>query len=683
MPITIPFSCCFLWCNAPRFRLAAAVAALSLLAPLSASRAETFTLEEATIDQIQKAMAAGALSSVEMTSMYLNRIAVYDQNGIRLNSVPVVNPQVFAEALAADEQRATAGAASLLHGVPCVVKDSFNVAGLPTSLSVRAFRNLVTPADAFVVARLKEAKSVILGKANLDTVASDASGLSEAFGPCLNPYNPAYSPGGSSSGSAVSVAANLVAFSLGGDTGGSIRWPADANSLVGLKTSLGVVSPAGTAPLEPDRDVLGPLARTTADAASIMDVIEKFDPANPWNPFTPPLAEVRPQPYATILKQRPLAGKRFGVPANFRDLYDGAFVLDPEVAAIFEAALDRLRSLGATVVELGNTPAYQIWEFASPFGEQTWMENYDAIWPSDEERNQWVAYYWNDFFTTLGTTYLDVVDEIPTTGYQSVEVKAALSDVLTNGAALSFTASPAFADFRFVIEDIRQKHLEDWMTTNQVDALVGPGVTGPLPAFPPDTLPVDTGDFYTELVTGYHEVNQFGLPGVTVPMGFLENGASTTLQIVTRKYADAEALAYAYAFEQATNARRPPALTPPLPGETIEYSTATPPSSRPEVSAPAVRVSASAKVTGKGRKATLVLSGRAVDASGVASLKVYVNGKKVSAKRARNWKATLKLSALRQLVRGDAKTVNVQVVARDIYGNTSVATKTVKLPKDA
>ena len=212
------------------------------------------------------------------------------------------------------------------------------------------------------------------------------------------------------------------------------------------------------------------------------------------------------------------------------------------------------------------------------------------------------------------------------------------------------------------------------MTSNEIDAFIWP-------TLPFEAVRSDDSFGNSPLPTA----NRLGLPEVSVPAGgFQDDGVpGMNLSFVGSPFSEFELLGYAYAFEVATKYRRVPTLTPALPGETIEYSTATPPATRPELAPPTLRVAGKSNVNGQGSKATVVLSGTAVDASGLASLKVYVNGKKVSAKRARNWRATLKLNALDRLTPAGAKTVAVMVVAKDVYGNTSVAHKRVKLPKNA
>ena len=680
--------------------------------PFSTLRAATFTLEEATIEQIQAAMKAGALSSVELNSMYLNRIAVYDQTGLRvdapdlaadsaakldggkLNSVAAINPLVFSEAQTSDERRARGLSRGSLEGIPVLLKDSTNTVGIPTTVGLAAFLPAAPIEDAEVVKAFRAAGAVIQGKANMDSLAWGDGYGSTSFGFVFNPYNRRATTGGSSTGSAVALAANLTVLATGGDTGCSIRTPAAFVNVVGVTPSKNLVPKRGTFAARPNRDVIGPMARTVADVAHAMDAIAVDDPLAIEAAYFPAASAVRPPSYSERLDAKALAGKLVGLPKPYigKDA-TGEFSncpLLPDVQARFDEAVLALQRAGATVVEI-DWPFIHNWYQDTPAGVDNGFDAFfaNAGFTSDEffiAYDNIAAFYINASTLALNLPGITSFAEVDSTDPLGGETWAFYKGILRGeepGYASGDYATNNFNRWFSLLAQFRQRDITAVMTAAGVDLVAFPttqyaGFSDY--SFSSDYWSLNGGQWNC---AGVDEVNWFGMPQVVVPMGETTEGNPTGLTLMTKEpYTEDQMLAFAYAFEQASKFRRAPALTPPLPGETIEYSTATPPSSRPEVSAPAVRVSASAKVTGKGRKATLVLSGRAVDASGVASLKVYVNGKKVSAKRARNWKATLKLSALRQLVRGDAKTVNVQVVARDIYGNTSVATKTVKLPKD-
>jgi amidase len=198
------------------------------------------SLTDASLADLQAALRSGATSSVELTVLHLNRILAYDRRGPKLNAVPVLNLRALEEAARADALRGLGVELSPLHGIPFVVKDSYNVVGLPTSVGLAAWKNLRPTSDAVVVTQMRRAGAVLLGKTNLDTFAADSQGVSQAFGAVRNPYGAA-AVGGSSAGSAVAVAAHLAPVAFGGDTAGSLRMPASRNNVVSLRPTLGLI----------------------------------------------------------------------------------------------------------------------------------------------------------------------------------------------------------------------------------------------------------------------------------------------------------------------------------------------------------------------------------------------------------------------------------------------------------
>ena len=297
-----------------------AVAAILLLAgvalpvePLRAAEA-TFNLETATLDDLQQAFDSGAISSVQLVTIYLNRRDLYDQAGIKLNSVVQINPSVMAEAEAADQRRAAGQKIGPLDGVPFVTKDSYNSVGISTTGGVNAWKDIFPTSDNFVVARLKQAGAILLGHANMDTFANSATNtVSDAFGATLNAYTLGV-PAGSSGGPAVATASNMAFFGFGGETGGSIRNPSDRGGIVGFKVGVGTVSVGGVLALVPDRDVIGPMARYTKDEATIMEVASVQDPQDIWSSVVNYIPG-RPRANGFLAKQETtkLQGRKFGV----------------------------------------------------------------------------------------------------------------------------------------------------------------------------------------------------------------------------------------------------------------------------------------------------------------------------------------------------------------------------------
>jgi len=247
--------------------------------------AGSFPFEEATIAELQAAMAAGRLSSRRLTQAYLRRIRRIDLSGIQLNSVIEVNPDAVEVAAALDAERRQGKVRGPLHGIPILVKDNFDTRDkMETTAGSLALVGAEVPRDAFVVRRLRRAGAVILGKANLSEWANfrstqSSSGWSGRAGQCLSPYVLDHNPCGSSSGSGAAVAANLAAASLGTETDGSIVCPSSHNSLVGIKPTLGLTSRSGVVPIAHSQDVTGPMARTVADAATVLGALTGSTPA--------------------------------------------------------------------------------------------------------------------------------------------------------------------------------------------------------------------------------------------------------------------------------------------------------------------------------------------------------------------------------------------------------------------
>lgn len=263
-------------------RNAAHSLALALLAALLPSPAPAqVEVTEATIEQLQEWMATGQATAVEITAAYLARIQAYDQAGPRLNAMIRLNPNALAEAEVLDRERARSGPRGPLHGIPVILKDNYDLAGMPTTAGSLGLAGLMPPDDATQVRKLREAGAVFLGKANLHELASGISTISSLGGQTLNPYDLARNPGGSSGGTGAAIAASFGAIGWGSDTCGSIRIPACHNNLVGLRPTKGLSSIDGILPLAQSQDTGGPLARTVRDLAIGLDATVGPDPADP------------------------------------------------------------------------------------------------------------------------------------------------------------------------------------------------------------------------------------------------------------------------------------------------------------------------------------------------------------------------------------------------------------------
>jgi amidase len=551
-------------------RIGLIVGLLLALARAIPSTAAPFSEVEATIPELQAAYAAKRVTAVEVVKHYLKRIEKQDDHGAKLNSV-IVAPDALAQAKEADRLRAAGIVLGPRHGVPVVVKDSYAVKGMPTTNGIDGWKALVAPDDAFNVKLLRAAGALILGKTNMSTFAFSYDGISEAYGPVKNPYNPNRTPGGSSSGTGAAIGANLAMFGMGGETGGSIRIPSDFNGLVGLKPTLGLISADGAVPLLPTRDVLGPIAKSVTDIALAMDVLavkdpnDAFAPEYLWEP-TPEMPTRRPPTYTAFLDDHALEGKTLGILLPYvgkgTPELGVADPIDPETAALFEAAKADLEAQGATLVEV-TPPAHTTWFVDQPNGTPAWTSlgfppTFLATFGPDDPGLGNSIYYYDLFLQVYGVppyTSLPAVEPlIPSTPdflgfYQLLLAGYDLGNLVPLSAPIS-------QEFFAALKLLRQRDLEAWEAENGIDALICP--TAKYPAF---KQLVDPGtDPAVDQLNARFESNILGLPAITVPMGFYANGVPATMQFVGDFYGEGEIIGYAYDYEQATLHRTKPKL---------------------------------------------------------------------------------------------------------------------------
>ncbi|MCP2259293.1 amidase [Streptoalloteichus tenebrarius] len=302
-----------------------------------------FDLDAATIPDLQEWMNRGTLTSVRLTAAYLRRIHDVDD---RVRSVVAVNQRALAEAAASDARRRSGRVLGALDGIPVLLKDNIDTVAMPTTAGSRALRDSRPQRDAFQVTRLRAAGAVILGKANLSEWANfrstkPTSGWSAVGGQTTNPHVLDRSPCGSSSGSAAAVAASLTQVAIGSETDGSIVCPAGMTGVAGHKPSLGLVSRTGVVPISAEQDTTGPIARHVVDLAITLSALRARDPDDPATHAVP---DHQPTDYARALDPNAVRGARIGMwrlPA-----------LGPEVDAVMTSAVNRLRTSGATVVEV-------------------------------------------------------------------------------------------------------------------------------------------------------------------------------------------------------------------------------------------------------------------------------------------------------------------------------------------
>lgn len=534
------------------------------------AEAAVFSLQSATIADVRDAYSAGALTSTKLTNLYLNRIATYNHSGPNINSVAVLNPDALSEAARLDKLWSQGKILGPLHGIPVLIKDSYNVEGLTTSNGVDVLKSLTAKTDAFSVSKLKEAGAIVLGKANMSTWAFSYDGISEAYGPVINPYAPDRTPGGSSSGSGAGVASSFAMLAMGGETGGSIRVPSTHNALVGIKPSAGLISVNGTWPLTTERDVVGPMAKSVADTAAAMDALVAFDPDNIWNPYIPDVEASRPDSYLDSLDDQALTGKVLALPKPYIGKGDPAkgesFPIDPQVEAAFQQAKQVLEAQGATLVEV-DIPAHETW-----FIDFLLNEEPPYGYPTESTRDlQSRAFYYEEIVKGYNDeeikSFVDLLDILPE-DYEFRDYVESIAETIAAGDAKPWEELPDVDQALAAIKELRNKEYEDFMAEEGIDAFVFPTL---------NYLAPPQGDEANEVYAEYgslparFEANILGLPAITVPMGYSEEGIPMSLEFMGNYFGEPEIIGYAYDYEQATMLRRAPTLVPSLFGETFEY----------------------------------------------------------------------------------------------------------------
>ncbi|HSP18759.1 MAG TPA: amidase [Myxococcaceae bacterium] len=494
------------------------------LAPVTAG-----SLDEVTLDALQAWMASGEETSRSITQKYLDRIAQRDG---RVRSVLEINPDALAQAETLDRERKAGKVRGPLHGIPVLLKDNIATKDrMHTTAVSLALLDAVVPADAFLVGRLREAGAVLLGKTQLSEWANlrsshSSSGWSGRGGQCRNAYALDRSPSGSSSGSGVAVSANLCAVAVGTETDGSVVSPSAASALVGVKPTVGLVSRSGVIPISHSQDTAGPMARTVRDAALLLEVLAGRDPADAATTARGARFDVR---YRDALDRGALKGARIGVP---RPRYFG---YHPATDALAEDALKLLRSEGAILID--PAPIATAAKMDEPELEvllhefKADLNAYLARLGGPGPRTLQALIEWNQ-------AHADT--EMPLFG-QELFIDAEKKGPLT---------SPAYRKARDACVRLSRKDgIDATMEKYRLDALVAP-TQGP--AWLIDWVNGDSssgGCSTPAAVAGY--------PHVTVPMGQVR-GLPVGLSFFGRAWSEARLLGLAYAYEQASKARKPP-----------------------------------------------------------------------------------------------------------------------------
>ncbi len=522
--------------------VAAILGASIVVTPVSA--ASEIDVVELTVEDAHAALATHHYSARQLAEASLARIAVYNPG---YNAIITSNPNALHEAEEVDRRAAGGEALGPLAGIPVVVKDTMDMARLPTTagwkpLSSRAGGiDLIPETDSPVVARLRAAGAVILGKTNVPIFCVSAQNANDSWaGPTYNAAAPLRAPGGSSAGTATAIAASFAVVGLGEETGGSIQYPAAYQALVGIKPTFGLVPNTGVVPLGGStRDVIGPIARTVKDAAYALDAISGYTPADPKTVAA--IGQVPPGGYVAALAGATLRGKRLG-------LYGPGWLKIPlakETGKLYDSVIVELRRQGAAVV----ADSFADSDFASiakPMGE----------WKYDQRGEESVAYDLENYLVRMGrTASMHSIAELRrVTGQDPFAESGPLGYERLQPAFLDSLAHPSVPpDLQGFIE-ARQHYIATFnavMRRHKLDALVFPQTVAEAPLLRSDQW-IDS--------TTVSQINIGGFPGITVPAGYYPSGTPFAIIFVGRLWDEPTLLRLAYAYEQHTHARKPPRL---------------------------------------------------------------------------------------------------------------------------
>jgi amidase len=541
--------------------LAAAIvlARMPLAAEQGGAGTAQFNLVEATVPQIRQALQTKLISAAQLVQMYLARVAAYDAAGTttHLNSYLHVNPNAVADAQQADAARHAGRVNGPLLGVPVLLKDNIDTADMPTTAGSVALAGSIPPDDAFITKKLREAGAIIMGKGTLTEFANFLAsqmptGYSSLGGFGFNPYDPrplqggdgrpVLQTGGSSSGPGIAVNANLAAIAVGTETSGSILSPASANGVVGIKPTVGLVSRDGIIPITADQDTAGPIARTVTDAAILLGVLAGYDAADPATAacLTPGNCF---SDYTKFLDKKALKGARIAVPP-----------FPSNRAAIMNAAIDVLRAQGAYVETIPNYETQLGTCIARPLPTDLSCSTV-LLYGFKRDLNAYLAATPGAPNHTLGDIVAFNAAYVPPMKYgQIIAIGAEALDV-----------SPGSADTARYNAD----RAEDLLRSRRALDSVFKG---------PDGIAGTADDFDAVLHSGNSNANvpaKAGYPSVAVPGGFLPaadpiiNPFPSDVTFSGPAFSEPRLIGLAYAFEQATLHRVPPASTPALPGDHV------------------------------------------------------------------------------------------------------------------
>lgn len=499
---------------------------------LGAQQPGAFQVEEATIADIHAALRANQLTCRQLVSAYLARIAAYDRSGPAINALVVVNPRALEVADSLDARFRAGGLTGPLHCIPTIVKDNMQTTDLPTTAGSLAFRDWIAKRDAFQVQRMRDAGAIVLAKANMaefafspyETVSSILPGYTK------NPYALDRVTAGSSGGTAAAVAGNMGTVGLGTDTGNSIRGPSSHQALVGIRSTMGLTSRAGVVPLFLSQDIAGPMTRTVADAAAVLQVVAGEDPDDPATAA----ARGREIPnYLQALDPNGLRGARLAV---LRQAYESP-TNDSQVVTVFQRAVADLRRAGATVLDSVAIPSL------------------DSLRRSQRGGCPQFKYDLERFLSALGSDgpELRTLDAIIRSNRYHPTIQRRLEqEQRAEAPPEELPGCRSRDEFRAGLRDAVVRAMD----AAQLDALIYPTWSNPPRLIGDLNTPHGNNSPFFSPSTGF--------PAITVPMGYSRDSLPAGMTLYGRPWSEATLIRLAYAYEQATKHRRPPRSAPPL-----------------------------------------------------------------------------------------------------------------------
>lgn len=490
---------------------------------------DDFKLNEITVDELQRKMQNGEYTSHFITEMYLKRISRIDKKGPAINAVIQINPDALAIADKMDAERKANKVRSPLHGIPVLIKDNINTGDkMITSAGSLALAGNVAGKDAFIIKQLREAGAVILGKTNLSEFANfrstrSTSGWSSRGGQTKNPYMLDRNPSGSSSGSACAVAANLCAVAVGTETDGSVIAPSSFCGIVGIKPTVGLLSRSGIIPISKTQDTAGPMARTVKDAALLLGVMTGVDDEDAITQQSTGKAR---NDYVRLLDPDSLRGKRIGIEKSFLTGHEG-------VVGLFKQAIQLMEKLGATIIEVELMNLFKesgdaeltVLQYEFKDGLNNYLLNADA---KVRTLADIIEFNRQNEATAMPWFKQEILEKC--------QAKAGLDSKEYTDALAKTTSS------RQIIDQL--------MIQNRLDAISGTSIGLPC------CIDLINGDYDT----GFYfcpPAAMAGYPHITVPMGKVHE-LPVGISFMAGAYKEAELLAIAYAYEQASKKRTSP-----------------------------------------------------------------------------------------------------------------------------